>query len=88
MTSATRTFWAWVLILAGGLITALCGTCTAVYVGGSFFDLLRGGDVGLVAFIVVSALVVGGLPILVGALLLRWGLKLRAPRPAGPRAFD
>jgi hypothetical protein len=87
VTAAARAFWSWALILVGGLIATLCGTCTGVYLLGGLVDLFRNGDAGLVGFIAVSALAVGGVPILAGVLLLHWGLRLRRPK-ASLDGFD
>lgn len=84
MTAPVRRFWSWLLIMVGGLVTALCGTCTAFYVVAGIVDASHPGPENYGGAVLVAALVLGGLPTLVGALLLWWGLRLRrAPRPPG-----
>jgi len=73
-------FFGGALMAVGGLIAALCGTCTLVVMAFGVFGLFDGsssvGDllngVGILALI-------GGLPTVLGALLFRWGWGLYRP---------
>lgn len=77
MTDAVRRFWSGLLIVVGGLMTALCGTCTAFYVVAGIVDASHPGPENYGGVVLVAALILGGLPTLVGVLLLWWGLRLR-----------
>jgi hypothetical protein len=83
VTDDSRNFATSALIAAGLLMTALCGTCTAYFIGGPLWALARGDIAGayLWPVVVVGALTVGGIPTLIGALILRSGLKRRRARP-------
>jgi hypothetical protein len=74
------------MLTIGVLFLTLCGTCT-LYVGGSgLWSLLSGrDDRSLGGIMLVTALVVGGLPSLGGLVLVLEGLKrLRRSRPPPP----
>jgi hypothetical protein len=78
MTDDARSFWALSLITMGGLITALCGSCTAYFVGNAVLALIHGGyDAGFAPFVLVIAAVLGGVPTLLGVLLLIEGFRQR-----------
>jgi hypothetical protein len=72
------------LMAVGGLIAALCGTCTVATIGYGLFDSLGGGVAAddLVSGVVMLGLI-GGVPTVLGVLLFRWGWRLfRPPRPS------
>lgn len=70
------------LMAVGGLIAALCGTCTVLFAGASIMDSFRHpGD--LISILLLVG-VVGGLPTLIGVLLFRWGRRLRTPASTPP----
>ena len=70
------------LMAVGGLIAALCGTCTVVWFGAMMIDAFRASvGVGNVLGLVALTAVVGGLPTLLGVLLARWGWRIYRPRP-------
>jgi hypothetical protein len=78
----------------GGMIVALCGSCTGLFLGGAAWSMLRGADEeGLGVVVIITAVVIGGIPTLIGALLFRWGFSLyrktgrRQPR-IPPKSFD
>ena len=76
--SDARDFWNWVLITVGGLMTALCGGCTLWWLGIGLNEIGAEGDAGTyAAMIAIAALIVGGLPTLMGAILLVIGLRRR-----------
>jgi hypothetical protein len=78
VTDDTGRFWALSLITVGGLITALCGSCTAYFVGNAVVALIRGGyDAGFAPLVLIMAAAIGGLPTLLGILLLIAGLRRR-----------
>lgn len=66
MSVAARRFIAWAMVAVGVTIVAVAGPCTLYFGGGALFALLR-GEPG--AFIIVPALVVGGLPTALGSFL-------------------
>ena len=67
------------LMAVGGLVAALCGTCTLVLVGTAIVDSYRHpGD--LVSALLLFA-AVGGLPTLIGLLIFRWGRSIWRPKP-------
>lgn len=68
------------LMAVGGLIAALCGTCTVIFAGATIIDSYRYPGELLSILLMVS--LIGGLPTLIGALLFRWGRKLRRPKPS------
>jgi hypothetical protein len=65
------------LMAVGGLIAALCGTCTLIFAGASVMDSFR--NPGDLLSILLLVGIVGGLPTLIGVLLFRWGRRLRRP---------
>ena len=85
MSDDARNFWAWVVLTMGGLIVLLCGPCTLFFGGGALFSLLKGEDASMAGFILVVALVIGGIPTAGGVVLLLngWGSlrKLRSRPP-------
>jgi len=86
MSDKITRFVAGALIVVGGLMVLLCGSCTLVFGGGGLVGLVRGEDAGLSGFILATALVVGGLPTSAGLLLLVNGWKswkANAPPPGG-----
>jgi hypothetical protein len=82
MSDKVTRFVAGALIVVGGLMVLLCGSCTLVFGGGGLVGLLRGEDVGLSGFLVATAAIVGGLPTAAGVVLLLNGWKSwKANRP-------
>jgi hypothetical protein len=82
MSDKVTRFVAGALIAVGGAMVLLCGSCTLIFGGGGLFGLLGGEDAGLSGFILVTALVVGGIPTVAGVILLLNGLKSwKANRP-------
>lgn len=75
-------------IAAGIVIVALCGSCTAYWVGGFSWSIVtRSYESGLAAIFIPIALVIGGVPTVFGALMMREGLRRRAapkPPPSAP----
>jgi hypothetical protein len=82
--SPVQKFFGAGLMAVGGLMAALCGTCTLFFLV-SAADNLRypGGVVTAVGLGLLSALV-GGLPTAAGFLLARWGWRLFRPAPRVP----
>jgi hypothetical protein len=93
-------FFAWVLIAGGALVVLLCGTCTVAAGGSAALDMVNcamhppkaqscDAAYGLAPAIVIGALVIGGIPTLVGAVGVFIGLRLRrAPPPPPPPPSD
>jgi hypothetical protein len=81
MTEPVSSLWTNVLITVGGLITALCGSCTAYFLAIGAAD-----NTGYRSVVLLFATVIGGLPTAIGGLLLWWGLRrrARAKRPKIP----
>lgn len=75
-------FFGAILMAIGGLLAVLCGGCTTIFVGIALWEVFsgqtRGEDMQIILF---SALFLGGIPIVVGAVLFFAG---RAMRKAGP----
>ena len=71
-----RRFFGGLLMAVGGLIAALCGLCSLLFVGTMMFDgaLFREGDIFGLALAVV---VFGGVPGGIGWVLFLIGRKLR-----------
>jgi len=70
-----RTFFGYVLVAVGGLMTALCGLCTATFMVAA---VVPGGDTSFF----VMALVIGGIPTGIGvALFVAGRAVLRHPKP-------
>ena len=88
MSDPVRGFFNWAMLVLGALIVALAGPCTVFYAGGAVAEIFIGGgnvDLGLVGFIIVTALIVGGIPLAGGVALLVIGFKtLRADRRRPP----
>lgn len=74
MSPGVRTFVTYALIAVGGLITALCGSCTGVFL---IMGLASNDPQSYGQAMAVMALIIGGLPTLVGVLLLWLGLRRR-----------
>lgn len=74
-------FFAGALMAVGGLIAALCGTCTAGFVLFSVYEAVRYpiGAGALASNFAIFA-IVGGLPTLIGVLLFRAGWRRFRPR--------
>lgn len=82
MTKSTKSFAAAAMITAGGLILLLCGPCTLFFAGSALITLVTEQNTALSVQILIMALVVGGLPTLLGWFLLRSGLRrTRAAKP-------
>jgi hypothetical protein len=90
MTENLRRFWTNAMIAVGGLMTALCGTCTAFWLVAGLSGMADGGEEAAYGqLIVLLALITGGIPTLFGGLLLWVGLKRRAAaKPAQPGTFE
>ena len=69
---ALRSFFGWMLLLIGGLMTALCGLCTAVFFVGGLIDR---GD----ASFSVLSIFIGGIPTAIGLGLFIGGRALLRP---------
>ena len=79
-------FFGGALMAVGGLIAALCGTCTLVVMGFGVFGLFDGSSsVGDLASGVAVLALVGGLPTVLGVLIFRWGWGLYRPTPRTSR---
>ncbi len=79
------------MLAVGALLLTLCGTCTLYVGGGGLWSILSGKeDRSLGGVILVTALVIGGLPTLGGLVLVLEGLKrVRRSRPQPPpQTFD
>ena len=77
---------AWLLILVGALMVALCGGCTVFIDAQVLPEVLRDTfsrgaessyDEGWAQLFLFGSVVVGWLPTLLGAALLTWGLRWR-----------
>ena len=82
-------FFGAALMAVGGLIAALCGACSLVFVGVTLISMiLNPGNLGLMLTGVFSGAlavaIVGGLPTVVGILIFRWGRRLYRPPPPIP----
>jgi len=90
MSDKTSRFVAGALVAVGAIMIAIAGPCTVFFGGGALVELVRGGDASLAGFILVTALIFGGLPLAGGVVLLVNGWKaLRADgskRPPAPSA--
>jgi hypothetical protein len=85
-----QAFFGSALMAVGALMGGLCGLCTAVFVIGGIFGGGGGGEFGG-GEMVVMALVIGGLPTLIGVGLFFGGRALwrdaqPPPRPVQPPA--
>jgi hypothetical protein len=71
------------LIAIGALMVTLCGGCTAYFLGSlAWASIVRDPGSGAVPFILPGVLIVGGIPTLIGALVLRSALnRWRGARP-------
>lgn len=69
--SDSRSFWIWLVFSLGLVIVLLCGPCTLLFGGGALISLLRGEDGQLAGMILVTALVIGGVPTVGGIVLMR-----------------
>jgi hypothetical protein len=80
---ATRRFVANALIAIGWLMVGLCGTCTVVFLTESVVALTQHQPAGEFGpnFIPIMALILGGPPIVIGALLIWTGRSLLGPKP-------
>lgn len=70
-------------VAAGALICGLCGSCTALYAGSSILAFLGlvTDEFGVSVIVLPTSLIVGGIPTLIGALMVRKGLRrLSAPQ--------
>ncbi len=87
--SSDRVYFGAAMMAVGGLLAALCGTCSLAFavspIWGSFPTAGTDHDPGanlIIGGFLVAAL--GGLPTLAGVLLFRWGLRLYRPPPVKP----
>lgn len=76
-----RNVFTWALIAVGALITTLCGLCTLSFAG---MGLLERDSSEYGGMVLAFALVIGGVPTVVGALILAWGVRRRASRRRSP----
>ena len=67
------------LMAVGGLMAALCGTCTLYFLGAAVQNAFYPEGLGSAALVSLLALLIGGLPTALGLLLTRWGWRLRRP---------
>lgn len=78
--SPERRFIGAALMAVGGLIAALCGSCTLIF---SVAMIVESLNYPRELFsILVMFLLVGGPPTLLGLLLFWWGRRLRRPPPS------
>jgi hypothetical protein len=79
-----RRFWTWVLIVAGGLMLLLCGSCTAWWMTEAIGEIRNPapGYEGLGELVLLITLIVGGFPTVLGLLFLLLGLKRRKATPS------
>ncbi len=75
---AVRRFFAYVMMAVGGLITLLCGGCTAFYL---WFATTSAGSTdeygpSMNQFVGLAALIVGGLPTAIGMALFVAGRNM------------
>lgn len=75
MTEDSRSFLTGALIAAGGLMVALCGTCTVAFAGPAVWAIATHRNDYMAPVVIMFAAVLGGIPTLIGALMLRSGLK-------------
>ncbi len=85
-------FFGALLIIAGVLIAALCGLCTVVFIGASVAAPSGGQEFAGDGMIPV-ALLLGGVPTVIGCLMIWAGIALiragrRTPPPVKPETFD
>ena len=81
-----RRFIAYGLVTVGGLMALLCGACTLLFGGGGLIGIIQGEDAGLALTIFVTALIVGGIPALIGFVLARSGLRTLKETSTDPPA--
>lgn len=69
-----RRFFGGLLLAGGVLIAGLCGLCTLVFMGGAVF----GGETHpfRASDMVIMALIIGGVPTLIGVGVMFWGRAL------------
>ena len=81
--SPVRRFLGALLIAVGGLIAALSGLCSVVFLGALVVDLVRdpASMDSAVWPSLILLLVVGGLPLAIGVGLVFWGRALRRRLP-------
>jgi membrane protein implicated in regulation of membrane protease activity len=80
MTDATRRFLANLLMAVGGLIALLCGGCTVFFLGAAIVALFPGGASDNASTPLVpgiTAILVGGLPTVLGVALFLWGRRMK-----------
>jgi hypothetical protein len=88
--SAVGVFSGRALVTLGALMLGLSGLCTLAFAGVTLFsDLQRANSYADFSGMLPFMLVIGGLPMLIGFGIIRWGMWLlrrtrRAPDPAGP----
>jgi ABC-type Na+ efflux pump permease subunit len=82
---AVRVFAGRALVTVGALILGLSGLCTLYFGGLSLFsDLKQANSYGSFSSILPFMLVLGGVPMLIGFGLFRWGLSVLRKRPKPP----
>jgi hypothetical protein len=79
-TRAAARFFGWLIMAAGGLIALTTGACTLYVLAGLMTD--GTGGYGTTGEWVLLALVIGGLPCLIGVGLFFGGRKLSRPSRA------
>ena len=86
---SVRHFFGTLLVVVGGLMAALCGSCGAFFFLAGMANLKDSQGYGQTS--VILSLIMGGVPALIGLALFAWGRRLRAGavRPSLPQAnFD
>lgn len=71
------------MVAVGILMASLCGLCTLLVGGSGLIASVHYGGWGEAAPMLALALLVGGVPTAIGALLVRSGLRMRRPRKSG-----
>ncbi len=88
MSDASRRFFANLLMAVGGLMTILCGGCTVFFLGTAILTSLRGSEGSNASDALslgISAILVGGMPTVVGAALFLWGRRMKRQLDAQAR---
>ncbi len=79
-------FFGWLLMVVGALVTLLCGGCTVVVWVIAFSGGLGGpGQLGAILNMIAISLVIGGVPTLIGMVLIWAGWRLTRPPVPSPK---
>ena len=81
MTEDARSFVTQALIVAGLIMTVLCGGCSTWY-GLALLDSYLRGDTYLISVAIMGWILIGLIPTAMGVLLLWVGLRRRAKDPS------